>query len=154
MGSRRPKPTSPAVFRLDSHVPYLMNRVGFQVADEFAERINADLITVPMWRILAALRGGAPDRLSDLCEPTSIEPSTLSRLVKTLERRGYVRRERSRDDERAVSVSLTTSGTKVVDRLIPIAREMEEELLADFAPAEIAAFKAYLDRLHRRPING
>jgi len=131
-------------------VPYLMNRVGFQVADEFEARLGGDLLSVPMWRILAVLRSGSASRVSDLAEPTSIEPSTLSRLVKTLERRGFVKRDRSLDDERAVAVSLTAAGKKIIERLIPIARTMEDELLADLEPAEIAVFKVLLSRLHRR----
>ena len=55
--------------------------------------------------------GGSPLKVSELARRLSLEPATLSPLLKRLEASGMVTRERPRDD-RALAVSLTTKGVE------------------------------------------
>ena len=67
--------------RLTEAFPYLITRVGVSMEELFARRLESYGATLPMYRVMAALwqRGG--QRLGDLSEMTSVEISTLSRLV-------------------------------------------------------------------------
>ncbi len=135
-------------FELEKHVPYLMNRVGFQIADAFEARLGAEGLTLPMWRVLVVLRSGMVRRISDLAEPTSLEPSTLSRLVKAMERTALLKRSRSAEDERSINVSITARGHRAVETMIPIALALENELLGGLKKDEIATFRNLLARLN------
>lgn len=55
--------------------------------------------------------------LSDLSEKTMLAPSALSQMLRSLERRGFVEREPSPQDRRAVVVRLTPDG-KMLARTI------------------------------------
>lgn len=55
--------------------------------------------------------------LSDLSEKTMLAPSALSQMLRSLERRGFVEREPSPKDRRAVVVRLTPDG-KMLARTI------------------------------------
>ena len=84
------------MYRLTDAFPYLIARVGVRMAELFAKRLESFGVTLPMYRVMAALwqRGG--QRLGDLSEMTSVEISTLSRLVGVMQRRGLLSRRRPR----------------------------------------------------------
>ena len=65
-------------------------------------------------------------RLGDIAECTSIDISTLSRLLGTLQRKRFIVRRRSGKDGRALSVNLTQKGRAMTERILPIALHYEE----------------------------
>lgn len=94
-------------------------------------------LTHPQYLVMLALWEQAPLRVSQIADRLSLEPATLSPLLKRLEVAGLVRRERDRSDERAVVVSLTAAGRTlrdeaqrippaVIDRLGMDVRDLEE----------------------------
>ena len=54
--------------------------------------------------------------VGELCEKLMLDNGTLSPLLKKLEQAGYIVRQRSREDERVVVVSLTEAGKALQDR--------------------------------------
>ena len=101
------------MFDLASYLPYLVNRVGARLAEAFSGELADLRITLPMWRVMAALCQKAGQRVGELAEVTSIEVSTLSRLLRAMERKELVRRARSLEDARTVLVELTDAGVAI-----------------------------------------
>jgi DNA-binding MarR family transcriptional regulator len=66
---------------------------------------------------LATVARDGPLRLGDLAAAERIAPSTLTRLVSALEERGYLERAAVPGDARAWLVSVTESGTAVLNRI-------------------------------------
>lgn len=124
-------------YKLTNSFPYLLNRVGVRIAELFDERIAMYGVTMPMYRVLAALRERPDQRLSDLSNMTTIEISTLSRLVGTMKRKGFVSRRRPEDNGRTVAINLTAKGRRLVDELIPIVVHFEEVAVRNRSAAEI-----------------
>ena len=94
-----------------------------------------------MWRVMAALASKGGQRQIDLADLTSIEVSTLSRLVTRLVRMGIVSRTRSASSTREVVVKLTAKGKAQVARLVPMARDYEAAAIAGLRPEELAMLK-------------
>ncbi len=67
-------------------------------------------LTHPQYLVMLALWEQSPLRVSDLATRLSLEPATLSPLLKRLEASGMVTRDRDPDDERALAVTLTPKG--------------------------------------------
>src|SRR5688572_29101117 len=101
-----------------------------------------------MWRVLAALREKDGRRMGDLSETTSIEVSTLTRLVDNMEKKGLVARRRDPNDARVVALFVTAAGRRLTQRILPIAERYETVALAGFEPREAEALKAALRRLY------
>lgn len=133
---------------LDSYLPYLLNRAGNRIAVAFGEEVRPLGATLQMWRVLAALRERDGRRMGDLSETTSIEVSTLTRLVDTMETKGLVARRRAADDARAIVLHVTAAGRRLTQRIVPIAERYERVALAGFSPAEGERLKAALRRLY------
>jgi len=70
-------------------------------------------LTYPQYITLTALweKDGVP--VGDLCSRLMVETSTLTPLIKRLEKSGHVERRRGNKDERQVFVHLTPSGQKL-----------------------------------------
>ena len=133
---------------LDSYLPYLLNRAGSRIATSFSERVRPLGATLQMWRVLAALREKDGRRMGDLSETTSIEVSTLTRLVDTMEKKGLVDRRRDGEDARAVLLHVTAAGRRLTQRILPIAEHYETAALAGFKAAEADKLRAALRRLY------
>jgi DNA-binding MarR family transcriptional regulator len=133
---------------LGDYLPYLVNRVGSIVAEQFGEEALAPHgLSIAMWRVLAALASAGEQRQIDLADLTSIDSSTLSRLVTRLIRVGLVTRTRSATSNREVVVKLSAKGSALVARLIPIAREYEAVAVAGLSPEQLAVLKHCLRRV-------
>jgi MarR family transcriptional regulator, organic hydroperoxide resistance regulator len=132
------------MYRLTDAFPYLITRVGVRMGELFSRRLESYGVTLPMYRVMAALwqRGG--QRLSDLSEMTSVEISTLSRLVGVMQRRGLLSRTRPDSNARTVQINLTRSGRALIEQLIPLAQRHEEVGLKGFAADEVDVLKKNL----------
>jgi DNA-binding MarR family transcriptional regulator len=129
------------MYRLSDAFPYLLNRVGVRMGELFARRLGPYGVTLPMYRVMATLWEKGNQRLGELSNITSIELSTLSRLVGTMMRKGLVSRKRPDGNARTVEINLTTKGRKLVEELIPLAILYENVGLRSFRPDKIAELK-------------
>jgi MarR family transcriptional regulator, organic hydroperoxide resistance regulator len=132
---------------LGDYLPYLVNRVGTIIADQFgSEALAPHGLSIAMWRVMAVLSSNGGQRQIDLADLTSIEASTLSRLVTRLMRMGQVTRTRSTSSNREVVVKLSPKGESLVTELIPIARDYERAASAGLSVQELAVLKRCLRR--------
>ena len=107
-----------------------------------------------MWRVLAALSNNGGQRQVDLATMTSTDASTLSRLVTRLVRIGLVTRSRSKQSSREVLIALSPKGSALVDRLIPIARQLQDEAIAGISAKDLALVKRALRKMHENMAGG
>ena len=141
--------TRRAHLNLSEYLPYLINRVGFALVARFSEDALADRgLSIAMWRVLAALSHNGAQRQIDLSDLTSIEVSTLSRLVTRLGRMGLASRTRNATNSREVAVQLTTKGKAVVAQMIPIAHDLEKTAASGLSKSDLIAVKRSLRRIH------
>ena len=136
------------MFDLGDYLPYLLNRAGVRLAVNFGRHLKPLGVGIQEWRVLAALAAHGSQRLSDLAALTSIDLSTLSRLVGRMVRARLVARGRVNGDRREVRVRLTPRGRRITRGIIPMARRYEQIALAGFSPAEATALKRQLIRLY------
>jgi DNA-binding MarR family transcriptional regulator len=137
--------------RLDlaDFLPYLVNRVGVIIAEQFGEEALAPHgLSIALWRVMAALSSAGSQRQIDLADLTSIDASTLSRIVTRLVQMGLVTRARSASSNREVVVTLSAKGSALVARLIARAREIESEAAAGLSAEELAVVKRCLRRIY------
>ena len=73
-------------------------------------------ITYPQYLVLLVLWEEGRITVGRLGERLQLDSGTLSPLLKRLEANGFVRRERSVDDERIVEVALTPAGRRLERR--------------------------------------
>jgi DNA-binding MarR family transcriptional regulator len=72
----------------------------------------------------------------------------MSRLVSRLVRMGLVTRSRSQQSSREVVVALSGKGRALVQRLIPIAKRLEQTASAGVAVRDMTEFKRMLTQIY------
>jgi DNA-binding MarR family transcriptional regulator len=155
-------PGNNAMYQLSNSLPYLLARLGVRMGDLFTRVIRKEKLTLPMYRVLAALsEERRPLRLGEIVARTSVDQSTLSRLVAEMERSGWLTRERPQDNQRSLQIALTPRGAELASRLMPIAAYYEEVVADTLSARETTALKALLvqlygnlDRLERQVESG
>ncbi|MBI3435387.1 MAG: MarR family transcriptional regulator [Proteobacteria bacterium] len=134
---------------LERYLPYLIHRVGTAIAEAFtADALAAQRLSIAMWRVLVVLDSNGAQRQIDLARLTSIDVSTLSRLISRLVRLGLVARIRSKTSNREVMVGIKAKGRALLDRLIPRARSYEVLVGAGVPAADLARVKTALRRMY------
>jgi DNA-binding MarR family transcriptional regulator len=136
------------LYRLTNSLPYLLNRAGVRMGELFSRRIAGYEVTLPMYRVMAALKEKGDQRLGDLAFVTSIEISTLSRLIGTMKRKGLVSRKRLEDNARTVAINLTAKGKTLVEELILIAMYFEEVAIRGVTKGSVGDLKTTLEQIY------
>ncbi|PDT05906.1 MarR family transcriptional regulator [Rhizobium chutanense] len=77
-------------------------------------------LTYPQYLAMVALWSEDGQTVGGLGEKLFLESSTLTPLLKRLESAGYIRRERSKDDERVVVLRLTEEGKRLKEKALAI----------------------------------
>jgi DNA-binding MarR family transcriptional regulator len=115
-------------------------------------------LTLSQYGLLEPLADRADARVSELAERAGIAPSTASRMLDALERRGLVARKREAEDRRGVAVALTRSGAELLSRehewLRARQRDFYKRLPADeraLAPDLLRRLAALIDELAAGP---
>ena len=135
------------MFDFERFLPYQVNRTGVRLATAFSNELERFDLTLPMWRVLAVLWRQRQLKIGDLIGDTTIEQSTLSRLLTTMEERGLLTRVRNKLDNRSVLVKLTPNGRKITKALIPLALRNERVALRGFSENEIEQLYDMLGRI-------
>lgn len=73
-------------------------------------------LTLSQYGLLQPLAEGGEARIGELAEAAGITPSTATRILDALERRGIVSRERAPGDRRGIAVRLTPDGRSILSR--------------------------------------
>lgn len=77
-------------------------------------------LTHPQYLVMLALWEEAPLKVGELAQRLSLEPATLSPLLKRLEAGGMITRDRHPRDERALAVSLTAKGASAREQALGV----------------------------------
>jgi len=86
-------------------------------------------------------------RTADLAEECDLSKATLTGVVKTLEKRGFVERRQVESDRRRVTVALTDAGLDTIERLFPRFNRYEGEMVRELSTDEKQALAGLLRRV-------
>lgn len=89
-----------------------------------------------------------PQRAAALAEECQADPSTISRQVAELVRRGLVERQADPSDGRASLLAITAAGREVCDRVRMLRRQLLATAVDGWTDGELATFALLLGRFN------
>jgi DNA-binding MarR family transcriptional regulator len=92
----------------------------------------------------AALGGESGASISVLARGIAIDPTTLTRAIRPLEKARLLRVARSPEDARARIVFLTRSGERLIETVYPVWQRALKEVQATFGAKQIDELRAQL----------
>jgi len=136
--------------KFSEYLPYLVNRVGWLLVTDFGQNTLArHQLSIAMWRVLAVLANDDGQRQIDVAASTSIDVSTLSRVVTRMVKMGLVTRTRSATSNREVTVRLTPKGAAILARIIPHAIELERRAISGVPAEDLNVIRRSLRRMYQ-----
>ena len=135
------------MYKLSTSMPFLLARLGVRMGALFSQRIAVYDLTLPMYRVLAALSERPDQKLNELSAMTNVELSTMSRLVGTMVNRNLVSRHRQPNNERTVRINLTAKGIDLAATLRKEAQHYEDVAVSTLKATEIARLRVTLARM-------
>lgn len=119
-----------AKLQLEVFLPYRLNRIAAAVSQDFRSvyGLHHDL-TIPEWRVLATLGQFEAMSAKAIGRHSAMHKTKVSRAVRALEERRWLRRRPSEEDRREEILTLTTLGQKAYRDIVPKALDFEKRLL-------------------------
>jgi DNA-binding MarR family transcriptional regulator len=137
-------------FRSPSHEAAVgLLRTADLVRRQVCEVLAPYGITPAQYNVLRVLRGAGPEGLPTLevAERLIEHAPGITRLLDRLERRGWVRRERCREDRRQVLCYLTSAGEELLARLDGPVEAVDEAALKGLTERQQQELIDLLDRV-------
>jgi len=139
-GMARSRPTGSAKaahYVLDESLGFLVHRADLALTRTLLARFGRRGVTVEQWTVLSRLSEGDGITQRELARLNGQDPTTLTRILQKMERKGLVQRGEDREDGRAYRVILTGKGRRLQAELAPLALEGVPEATAGMSPDEL-----------------
>ncbi|MEU8684336.1 MarR family transcriptional regulator [Streptomyces sp. NPDC048611] len=120
----RPPVPDAELLRLDHQVCFSLHAASRAFGGVYRDALKALGLTYPQYLVMLVLWEHGPQPVKTLGERLRLDSGTLSPLLKRLESAGLVRRERSTEDERSVTIHLTPDGDGLREQALPVPRRM------------------------------
>jgi homoprotocatechuate degradation regulator HpaR len=147
-----PKPTCPDDLLIprdtNRSLPIALLRAREAVMSHFRPLLAAHDITEQQWRVVRTLgETGALDATELAARACLLAPS-LTRIVRTLEDRGFVSRARDEADARRAIIRITAEGLDFIREVTPASRAVYAEMEAKLGRERIEALLDMLQDLN------
>ncbi|MBQ8106746.1 MAG: MarR family transcriptional regulator [Afipia sp.] len=116
------RPTADDLLKIDNFVCFALYSAGHAFTRLYKPLLDPLGLTYPQYLVMAVLWEKDGRTVGEIGEKLLLESSTLTPLLKRLEKAGMVRRTRDQDDERVVRIQLTPKGAELKQKAIEIPR--------------------------------
>ncbi|MBB3319660.1 MULTISPECIES: MarR family winged helix-turn-helix transcriptional regulator [unclassified Rhizobium] len=114
-------------FELDGFIPYRLNRASELISLSFARQYKLEFdLTRPEWRTLAALGSVGVMTATEIGAHSHMHKTKVSRAVRALEERHWLKRIPSETDRRFEQIALTSQGQQHYRKITLLARKYQE----------------------------
>lgn len=142
-------PRSAPRFALEEHLFFWFTQVLDRRDRELAAALKADGLRAPEWRALASLYSRHRLSMSELADLTSIDRTTLSRVVDRMVRAGWVMRLTDASDARVTRLALTAAGERLFARIWPAVGRVNEMAVASLPEPAVGFVRWALQEMCR-----
>ncbi|MCC7319662.1 MAG: MarR family transcriptional regulator [Rubellimicrobium sp.] len=134
-------------YDLDLHPAHLVRRAHQRATQHFQQVMEGDNLSPTQFAALATILKHGAISQNHLGRMTSMDPSTISVVVRKLIKDGFVKRKSSTTDQRLTILVLTDAGQEFTLPRLALSSEVGRRLLAPLDPQEQAVFLALLTRI-------
>jgi len=139
------------ITRLADFLPYRLsitsNAVSDLIAREYRTRFG---LKIPEWRVMAVLGDVGEATQRELVAATRMDKVAVNRATKTLGERALIQRAPNMADGRSHHLALTAAGLALYGEIMPLALQMEAQVMAVLDERERSQLAFLLGKLLAR----
>lgn len=140
-----------SITRLADFLPYRLsitsNAVSDLIAREYRSRFG---LKIPEWRVMAVLGDVGEATQRELVAATRMDKVAVNRATKTLGERALIQRAPNMADGRSHHLALTAAGEALYGEIMPLALQMEAQVMTVLDEAEQVQLAGLLGKLLAR----
>ena len=139
-----------AVFDLERFLPYLLAQAAEQASAGFSRYYKERYgMLRTEWRVLFHLGTYGTQTARAICDRGALHKTKVSRAVKALEDKRFLKRATLDTDRRNEALSLTARGQAAFEDLVAAAERYEAELVKHLSPEDLGTLRTWLIELAR-----
>ena len=116
-----------------------------EIVKKYSPHLSELDLTYTQYITLLALWENDGESVKSLGEKLYLDSGTLTPLLKSLERKGYVSRSRNKSDERSLTVSLTDKGKALKEKAVFVPQKMAK--CVSLSPEEVQTLYTLLYKI-------
>ena len=141
-------PADGSTLTIEAFVTFALARLGDAGQRNITARYLAAFdLKLTEWRLLAALAEFSPAPFGQLVSVSSSDKALVSRTLRTLVDNGMARTERDPANPKKLIASITDSGRRLYQRVMPVAQRAQAEVLLQLNEADRVALYHLLRKL-------
>ncbi len=135
------------MFNLDDCMAFITSKSAKIISQAMEKRLIPYNITRSQWIALYYIYTNDCITQSALAEKMSIKEPTVVRVIQKMEQDGLLIRLHSNDDKRIKQLSLSNKGTRLCEKLLPIADKFMHDTIAGISQQDLQILKNSLDKM-------
>lgn len=128
-------------------LPIALLRAREAVMGRFRPILAAHDVTEQQWRVIRVLGETSPLDATELADRACVLAPSLTRIIKALEDRSLITRERDASDGRRVMLAIAAAGIALLREVTPESRAVYADLEARYGAKQIEHLLDMLDEL-------
>ena len=116
--------------RLERSPIHLLHRAGQCAGDIFQTEMSTGDLTPRQYAVLVTVAHNEGLSQTNLVDRTGIDRSTLADIIRRMLKKGLIARRRTKEDARAYAVRLSEEGWKVLKSAEPLAKRIDDKIMA------------------------
>lgn len=137
--------TSPRATRLS--LPISLLRAREAVMSHFRPMLAHHDVTEQQWRVVRVIYEAGTLDASEVAERAFILAPSLTRMIRSLEERGFISKHKDESDGRRVLLRIAPAGEALIHEVTPDSRKIYAEIEARFGRQRMDALLELLDEL-------
>ncbi len=139
---------------LNRSLPMALLRAREALMTGFRPLLQSRDLTEPQWRVMRVLSQEGPLDASDVASRANILAPSLTRIIRSLEERGLVTRERDTVDGRRTMLAITPAALDLIREIAPGASLLFKQIEADYGRERMEQLIDMLNDLARLRLEG
>ena len=134
-----------AALRLKNQLCFPLYAVSNIITRKYKPLLDELDLTYTQYIVMMVLWEGKQVNEKLLCETLCLKSNTVAPLLKKLEDKGFIKKEKDKDDERNLVITLTKAGEKLQDKALCVPEAISKEF--HLTPDEAATLYSTLYKM-------
>ena len=135
--------------QLDLRMVIALSRT-MQVINRKQARLISDYgLTIPQFGVLEILYHKGSLCINDIIEKTLSTSGNMTVVIENLRKDGYIKKEKSKEDQRKYMISLTDKGKDTISRIFPVHLKNIGDIFARYSAQEKEELLVLLDKFRK-----
>jgi homoprotocatechuate degradation regulator HpaR len=134
-------------------LPMALLRAREVVMEQFRPMLSRHDVTEQQWRVIRVVAEAGKLDASEVAARASILAPSLTRMIRTLETRKFIKRRKDVNDGRRVILEIAPAGAALIERASPESLDIYNSIETKFGKAKLEALLDLLDELQNQSFN-